>query len=470
DGVDDLYQNKDEIPSVYLDTLRSQLFALLEANAKPIGKKLQMKYGVGDGDISANPLQGQKDGDRSAVDAAISSLPKQSRTNPDVVWLIMQLQEQGSPELLRLLSAVVQSEELGQTEFGSVTLMMISGYFDPPTVPATLQRRFLKLVVAKSQNAAEKGADAEGFFSLISNLVPDISAKAPDMLAAAKAVQSALRSRVSAESREAEERNQRIDDSSDPISATVAEAEKTDDKSVKRDLYLSAVTLAVNKKRFAYAVDLVEKLSEIESQNSSFSKEAREREHEQFLDTVVQKALAAADSDAADYAVKKMMTPYAKASSFTRLASYYVTASNMPAARDSLDEAIKYANRTDPLSWRFRTLISLLPVAQKVDPASVFELNEITSKAINGMPALDVDDKPGTDNYRNYLTSTMVIDWNLLPALTSLNKVNRSAVIDIGNRLDRKEVRIIADLVLSTGSAESADAQIEKKPASLPIP
>ncbi len=63
-----------------------------------------------------------------------------------------------------------------------------------------------------------------------------------------------------------------------------------------------------------------------------------------------------------------------------------------------------------------------------------------------------MEDKPQTENYKNYVTSVMIINWNLLPALTNLIKENRSEATNLANSITKKEIKIIADYALMTNS------------------
>jgi hypothetical protein len=65
----------------------------------------------------------------------------------------------------------------------------------------------------------------------------------------------------------------------------------------------------------------------------------------------------------------------------------------------------------------------------------------------------------------------MAINFDLQPALTALVKVDRSAAADIADRIEKKEIRIIADYVLLTDSIDNLPKQRKNlETANLPSP
>lgn len=454
-AVDDLYENQAEIPPVYFNTLSPELFALLESNAKDAAKKLKEKHKITLKNESGilDSLLNQKDGEKLATDAAIKSLVNQNHKNPEISILIGQLQQRRSPELVKLLTAIVQAEESGRAKFSSDILFLMSGYFIEPSVPIRLQKRFLKVVVDRSRYAAQMpDGDTEGFFSLLSRVMSDISSKFQELFSEASIIQTVLKTRVSSDSRETQERNERIQSSPDKLSALVGEAERTDNKTDKYELYVSAAHLALKLKKFIYSVDLVEKSAEIDMSSNPISEAVRKRWRDQFMGDVAAKFLQSDDPDSASYATKKITDPLTKAESLRKAANYYVDRGDLISAHYALDEGIKFAAKAETTPQSISCLINMLHIAQRIDPRRVFEVNEIVAKSINAIPSLNVEDKPQTENYKSYVTKVMIVNWNLELALTRLVKVNKNAATDLANRIDKKEIGIIANFVLLTDS------------------
>lgn len=461
DSIDDFYLNKAEIPQGYLDVSIGELFVFLDKYAKDEADKLREKYKIGFVDKGGNffAFLSQKDGDRLAVDAAIKSLANQSETNPELGFLIWQLQRQNSPQLLRLLSAIVVAEETGQTRFSADALFSISGYFVESdfmvdsNVPDALRRRFLTVILNKSRSAAQApDSDAEGFYRLLSALIPVISAKTPELSAEATVIHAVLRARSSRESREVQERNDRIRQSTDKLSALIAEAEKADDSSQKYVLYREAARLALKQKKFIYSVDLTGKLATINMASNSLSEDVRQQERDYFIGQVVVAALEAKDDVSAKYAADKIVDPLMKANSLKKTATYYFDNIDPVSARYAIDEAVRLTTKADASGQRIITGINLLTAAQKIDRDRVSEIGGLTAKWINSIPALDVEDKPETEKYKKYVIQALTINWALQPALTKLVSEDRGRAADLASRIDKKEIRIVADLVLSIDS------------------
>lgn len=461
-ALDDLYENKIEIPPVYFNALGPKLFTLLDLNAKDSVKKLKEKYKISDNESELfDSLLNQKDGEKLAADAAVRSLTNQSGANPEIFFLIWRLQQRRSPELFRLLSAILDAEETGRVKFTADLLTFMSGCFVEPTVPVMLQKRFLKVVVDRSRNAAQiPEGNEEGFFNLLSGVMQDVSTKFPELFPEASIIHSILKTKVSKESLETQEQNERIENSADRLSAMIAEAERTDNNTSKYDLYVSAAYLALKLKKFIYSANIFEKTVEIELPPGTISERVKKKLRDQFLGEITEKALQSGEPDSADYATKKIADPLAKAESLRKTANYYIDRNDLDASLYALNESIKYAAKVEPTSWSLPVLINLLPVAQRIDPSSVFELNKIVAKSINAIPTLNVEDKPQTENYKNYVTNVMIVNWNLLPVLTQMVKVDKNAVTDLAGRIDKKEIKIVANYVLLT---DSIDQSIDPK-------
>ncbi|MGB7069550.1 MAG: hypothetical protein WBD22_08650 [Pyrinomonadaceae bacterium] len=453
-AIDDLYENKDEIPSKYLSILRSALLTLLDLNAKDAAYKLREKHRIHQDDESGGlfALLSQKDGERLATDSAIRSIASKSSLEIETVFLIGQLRDRKSFEFFRLLSAVVNALETGRVDVGTTELLAMSGYSTESTVPLGVQRKFLRIVVNQSRSVAQMpGGDFDSGYNLLSLVIPAISTKFPELLQEASTIQSVLKAKASHASIEALERGERIRNSSDKLSAYISEAEQTDNHGLKSDLYISAAHLALKMGKFRYAVDIVEKTAELEIK-SEISEEFRTRWRDQFYRQVVDKSLKADDPSSANHAIEKMTDRLAKSDGHRKTTVYYFEHHDPVFAGYSLDEAIKLTGKAENSSRKISSFINLLTAAQKIERARVSALSDLIAKSINAIPTLNVEDKPQTENYKNYVNSVMDINWNLLPALTSLIKENRNEAVNLTNGINKKEIRIIADYVVMTNS------------------
>jgi len=457
-AIDDLYKNKAEIQPAHFDPLALDLFTLMDRNALDSSNKLKEKHkaGLTDDPGLFDSLPEQKEGEKIAVDGAIKSLVEQSQGNPDIHILMGRLQARKSAELPRLLTAVLDAEETGRTNFTATSLLFMSPYFVGPGLPLQIQKRFLRLVLDKSKNAVMiPNGDAEGFFWLLNGRMPDFSTIFPELVPEAGAVHAVLKTRISRESRESQERSDRIRDSADKLSTVITEAEKAADKATKYGLYVFAAQLALKERKYTYSVDIAGTAAEIDLPPGINSEKSRKKELDQFLNDVVRAALQSDDPDSANYAIKKIADQLSKAECLRKTANYYFDHSDPVAAGSALDDAIKLITKAEAGDRRIFSLINILPTAQKIDRTRISDLGELTAKAINSVPSLNVEDKPGTENFKNYITLMMGVNWNLHPALTKLLKENKSGAADLAGRINKKEIRVITDFVLSTDSITS---------------
>lgn len=453
-AIDDLYENKDEIPNIYFSILKPDLFTLLDGKSKDAANKLREKHKIRQDDESGNidALLKQKDGEKLATDAAIKLLSTQSQVTIETIFLIGQLQIRKSPEFLRLLTAVINALETGRVDFNTNDLLMMSSYATETNVPIEVQKRFFKIVVNKSRNVMQMpGGDFGSAYNLLSLIISEISTKLPELLPEAIIIQSALKTRASQNTIEALERWDRIKNSSDKLSTYISEAEQTDNQADKYDLYVSAAHLALKMEKFKYAVDIVEKTVGLDK-SKIVSETFREQWRDQFLGQVVEKALKADDPDSANYAIKKMTDLLAKSEGLKKTADYYFDHREPVSASYFLDDAIKLTVKAENTPQRISSFINLIPAAQKIERNRVSDLSELTAKSINAIPSLNVEDKPQTENYKNYVTSVMNINRVLLSALPNLIKENRSEATNLANSITKKEIKIITDYALMTNS------------------
>ena len=453
-AIDDLYENKDETPDVYFSILKSDLFTLLDRRSKDAANKLRVKHQIRQDDESGNidAFLKQKDGEKLATDAAIKSLSNQSQVTIETLFLIGQLQIRKSPEFLRLLIAVINALETGRVGYTTNDLLIMSAYSTETDVPLEIQKKFLKIVVNKSRNVLQMpGGNIDSAYNMLSLIISEISTKFPELLPEAGIIQSALKTRTSHSTIEALERSNRIKNSSDKLSAYISEAEQTDNQADKYDLYVIAAQLALKMGKFKFAVDIIEKTVEIKNLeviSENFQTEWRD----QFFGQIVENALKAGDPDSANYAIKKMNGLLAKSAGLKKTAEYYFEQRDLVSAGYFLDDAIKFAGKAENTPRKISGFISLISAAHKIERNRVSDLSELTAKSINAIPTLNVEDKPQTENYKNYVTSVMTINRVLLPALTSLVKENKNEAINLANAINKKEIKIIADYALMTNS------------------
>jgi len=460
-ALDELYEKKAEIPSAYFGSLRSDIFALLERNAKRSAKELQTKYNLSSEDElnAANSFLSMKDGEKAAADKIQKSLANKTELSSMTVWLMEELRSRKSPELVRLLAEIISLEESGQSNFSAESLFFAVDFFRDVTVPNDLRMRFYNIVCNKARTALPfPDSDAKSVYDLLTAVVADIAKNAPGLLPEARVLQYTFMSRVSSSEVESLESNRRINENADRLEALVSEAEGSRDKGLRVNLLAQAAQLALNKSKFRLAVELVEKAKSdvVEKRDNRFS-----LWRDQFLADVSERALKEDDVDSAMYAAERIINRLTVANISRITAVYYFGKGDMVSATNSLDKALKLITDSDNDLPKISLLIRLISTVQKVDPSRLAEVTGKTAKAINLVPRLAVDDKPDSDNYRKYVSSILTIDERLLPVFGQLMKRNKDEAMSFAARIDMKEIRLMLNYSFLVDSL-----QLKAKPGS----
>lgn len=449
-SLEEIYERKNEIPDIYFSSIQTDILSLLEKNSPATAKKIKEKYKIGEDESldSAYSLLDSKDGDKKVSEKLNSFLNNQKELSPVAADLIQELSARKSPHLVTVLSQIVLLEESGISGFSPDTLFFIINAFRNSVVPNDLRVRFYNIVIRKGkESAATNDIDLQIVYELLYAISGDISKNAPDLLSESASVLAALTARVNSLSRENNEIYEKIESSSDRISAMISAAESTENEFLKKDLYKNASLLALKKKKFKLAVDLSEKSlagENLDDEKNKFSF----RWHDHFLGDVSDQSLRSDDTDSSKYASDKITDKLIHAEVLKKKSLYFFDKQNTVNAVDTLDEATVLTDKTDNSALKIKMLLRLIPVFQKVNKIQTGYIVGRASKAINSLPTLNIDDKPETENYKKYVTSIMIININLLSCLDLLIKENKAESLYLADIIDRREIKIIADYVV----------------------
>lgn len=442
-ALDELYENRAEIPTIYFGSLSSSMFALLEANAKGAAQQLKAKYRLDSEDELKNAYSSldAKNGEKAAADTLQKSLADKTELSPMTLWLMQELQERRSPELLRIMDEIVSLEESGRSNFSAETFFFTVDYFRGAQVSNELRLRFYNVVCNKAKSTIlNPDSDARAAYDLLNAVLPDISKNAPALLPEASTLQYACMSRVPPSAVEAAESYKKIDASSDRLSALISEAEASRDKGLRANLLTRASQLALQQGNFRLAVELIDKVKA----NTDVEKDGRfTLWHDQFLSDVSEHALKEGDTEAATYATERVINKLTLANVLRVTALHYYEKRDLVAAGVAFDKALKLVLNADNNVPKIYLLIRLIATAQKIDRSRISEIAGQTAKAINALPCLAVGDKPETENYRNYVSSVMAINERLTPVFAQLVEKDRSEAVAFAASIKKKEVTLM---------------------------
>ncbi len=467
-AIDDLYKNRVEVPDVYFSNLSIATFALLDRHAPQTSKTLKSKYNVTATDEAGiqNQLLSNPGGERAAVNAAIRSMLAGESTGIQIPVLLSSLQQRNSPELSRLLDAFLAAEERSPGRLRVHKLKTLTPYFDNENVQAGSVARFGRIVVRRAQTASQQTFnDFDAWLDLLNQSFPLISSSVRDLVPDVEVLRAVLSSRISQQSRMDRERNERINNSIDKLGTIIKEAEEAEDPLVKYDLYRRAAKLALERGLFQRSAELAVEFGRVDVSAISILAEAQKSGVGQMLEAVTEKALKANDETSALYAIDRHVENVRRAEGYVRVADYFVKKGSMDEARATKEIALRSIPTIESLPRRASVYLTLIPITPKIDPTSVFEVNSLAARAINTIPSLNVEDKPKTENFEKHVTSLMIVGWNLLPMLKEYVKADRNGAVDLTSRIEKKEIKVFADLVMGV---ESLDAIATTQEAKMP--
>lgn len=460
-ALEDLYENKAEIPDLYFDGLSRDIFSLLDSNEKETATRLSAKYNLTSEDKlkSAEALLNQTGGEKIVTDKVLESLNSSAELNPMTVWLMEELRSRHSPELLRILARILTLEESGINSFTDGTLFHTVDFFRSERVSNEFRSRFYRIVVNRARNSIQTpGTNITETYDLLGAILGDIIRNEPDMSPDARSLMAALSTRLPSDITRRRVVYDRIEEAADRLSAMISEADAADDAGIRNDLLTEASQLALKKGKFVLAVDLSEKVRANKKEKAKNSP-TFDRWYDQFLGEVSDGALKKGEIDSAKYAVRLIVDKISLAENLRKRAAWYIDKQNPVMAGESLDDALKLLTNADNDLRKINGLIRLIPTAIKINPSVLSEITNKTANAINAMPTLKTDNKPGTEGYKQYVSTTMAVNYNLLPAVRDLANKNSSAAEDFVSRINRKEIRIVADYVLLTDPAKLEGSQ-----------
>jgi hypothetical protein len=461
-AVDELYEKADEIENS--EWLRSDLFTLLEQNAKETAARLKTKYGFTAREDLSSAYQDldKKGGDKAAADKIIKLLSGTGEFDNTIPFILTELREMKSPQFLLVLSAILDTGESGRIEINSTVLLFISDDFRDPIVPVPLQRRYFSLLINMARAATQTpGPAGETYIGLLGAAIEHLGERLPDLVGEAEGLKAALIAQSSPYQRQRREIEERIESSADKLSATIEEAEKAESKDYKTELYNDALLLAISTDRFPVAIKVIEILRDL-NKGTDFYRGYTDQE----LAEIGKKALPKDDVDSAVKSIGMIRDEIRQADAWKTAALYYKEKKNTIDAEDALSKAIKLladADKNDP--QRTYALIRLIPGVQKVNKVRISEVIVLAARAIGDLPPLGVDDKPGTDGFRQNIVSLMAVNFNINSTMNTMLKENRPEAVDFAGRIQKREVRILADLLVGIDDIERAQKVAAAKKA-----
>lgn len=358
EAFSDLQENKATIPDLYYRDFNSKILALLESNAPEAVAKLQKKY-----DLQTNQdeigvaysLLGKKDSASLAFTYFRKSLKTGQEINPMTHFFLSRLQSEKSLMFPVALSEILDIEEKANGNSSAETLVMLVDYFRDSSVSAKLWNRFVATIGRTAQKILmTPEANVRDAYNLVNAVILDVEQKSPPAIfAELNAIKSALGARASNAEKEAEKAYQRIEESDDKLSETIAQAESVESEQLKQELFNDAAILALKGKKFSMAVDLIEKINY--SENS-----ASQGWHDQFLHDVIENALRENDIDSAQLASSRITRKLPKALSQQKIGIHHFKSKDFISSESAFENALKLIAENEEGAPKINAYLNLL--------------------------------------------------------------------------------------------------------------
>ncbi len=462
-AVEELYEKKSEIAEAsYLSRI---LFSAFDKNAGGTAAKLRAKYNVKTEDLfGAFPPLNEKGSDR-AFAANIKNNLAAEKDFAVTSMKISHLQRQNSPEAAALLAEIINLHETEKNVLSPQSLLWISRNMTDASVPQNLKINFYRIALSAARGALEIGNPGSIQFtaSMFNEIMPDMTANAPETAAEGNALQIALLGKTSQRVRDSYESDERIRTSADKLEATIAEAEKASDGILKHNFYTKAANLATKEGKFQLAVDLIEKKSEARANIPNLPIENVSSSRDLEIMQVVFEALKKDDVESAVYAAGKIKNDVKKAEAMSDVALNFHKRKDTTAARDYYEKALNHITVADNDKHKLTALFYLVSLAAVIDESSLSEVVSMAVRAINQLPTLGAEDKPGTAKYKDYAATMILADLRLFSALSNLMRKNKAAALDFADRINRKELKIVAEMVTGINMIESESKMASAK-------
>ena len=447
-ALDELDANA-AIPSLYADRFRTDLLALLQANAPETAKRYARK----DIDVAYSMLN-SKGKEALAIEALETELAKGWVPGLKLLFFLHRLETQ-PVELGRTLSVVVAAEE---RRTGTIPLEVFSSlthFYLKPDVQSDLKRRFLAAAVnsTKVSYMLSDSEDVNHAYNLLAAILPHVKSLRPSLYPQAAAQLSSLMSRVPNTRSQSEEIDERIRTSNDPRAQIITEARSATNSTLKDELFLQAARMALEKGNLKLSLELATSMS---------ADPDRKKWQEQFLSVLANAAIEKKAPEVAGEAIALIPSQSLKIPALQKLALYFFEAQDPLKAKELVDDVLKTINSIDEKTQQTLALLRLLPLVAKVNNDLVPVIGEQIVKSINSIPSPDsTTDKTVVTNYVE--KTLMPVTWQALPVFQALTERDENLALDLASKILVKEIRTSALLGVAVARLANARKTLNEK-------
>lgn len=454
DALADFGEHGEDIPPFMADYLFSDLGAWIQKHQPKLVERLQAvekARKAGNESDRIRALLQMKDGDALAAHR-IRRLLAEGEEVDGIFFYLDALRQSNSKEFEPLLARVVEAAERGP-QITLETLFWVSDLYLRPNLPVALRRRFLTVVVTRTQpaNFAAEPIPRTAY-DLLGKVLPSVQQLAPDLYERAVAQSYNLRAALDDRQLAAEAHNKRIRESADPFADLLEEAEAAPSKGERNELLVGAARLALERKRFALCLEIVAK---IDPKVKGVTPDFWRAWTDQFLKGLVKAALSERDAETAEKGAGRISSPFSRVEGLALLLRFQSKANDRNAAQRVLAEATKVADGASDNLERAKAFLLLSLVSDAADESAKAGLFEATVKALNAVPRPERkagDQKP----YQEHLRSLDTTGYQLTRGFRELTKKDEAGALALCEDLRRPDLRAFALI----GALQGLDASL----------
>jgi len=432
DAVADFTDHSPEIPTLISDYYLGKLEAWIETNRPDLIEKLKLAKDNQTKNRSSDRISAliQMKGGDVAASVLIRQQLSMGEDVPGLYFLLDDLMKQQSSALTPVLSDIISFGERGSVSLDA--LFWIVEIYGRPTITEDLKRRFVAMVVARTNPANFANEPVPRIaYDLLSGVLPMAAVLTPDSYDQIQFQAVALRASLTENQLTSDERAKRLKESQDPIGDLVDEAEESKSKIERNDLLAEAAQMALEAKKLQRCLDIVSKLDlTVRVSTTDFWSHWTD----QFLKNVVKASLDNSDTQMAQKAADQVTSAPQKVEAMVLIMRYAGKTHESALAQKLLTAAEKIAMDTSDNFERARVFALLSGNAEVADGNRAITLLESEIKALNNLvkpDGADKDKKP----YFEYLR-------NLDKAFADLRKTFRLVIV----KDDGRALSLIGDV------------------------
>ena len=449
EALTDFGQYSEDLLPLMADYLLSDLGAWIQKHRPELKEKFEAVVKVSKNSKDASRIRALFDlrnGDALAV-KRLRELLQQGRDLDSLIFWLEELRKLNSKEFEPLLSEIVTLADRGPVVSFDTLFSVAPVYFHPET-PGELQRRFLTMVLSRTQGA-NLGVEpvSQRAYELLSTLLPTFQQIMPESYEQALTQNLTMQATLTESEKAIVARTKRLEHSLNPIEDLLTEADGAKTKNERNEILAEAAQLALRKSKFAVTLEIIDKL---DPAVAAMSPGFWENWKDQFLTKFVITVLAAREPDLALKASSRVGSTLVRVEALVAVIRYWVGVKQKNAAQDALTEANKIASAGSNDIEKAKAFFLLSLTCDPVDESRKAELLHSGIKALNNFSPPDVKAND-RETYQQYVRTLDNTGYQVTKAFKQLIKKDENGALALVEDLQTRDVRAFAFIGILLG-------------------